>query len=65
MSTTVRISNAARKRLKYLSLRIREPMLKVLDKAYATLRSDKKAWQQEQEERAAWDTTLTDGIEGD
>jgi hypothetical protein len=31
--------------------------------AYAALRADPAAWQQELEERAAWDSTLLDGLE--
>ena len=30
---------------------------------YAALRSDPKAWQEELEERAAWDASLSDGLE--
>ena len=30
---------------------------------YAALRGDAKAWKQELDERAAWDTTLSDGLE--
>jgi len=31
--------------------------------AYAALRSDPEAWEQELAERAAWDSTLADGLE--
>lgn len=31
--------------------------------AYAALRADSRAWQQELEERAEWDQTLADGLE--
>ena len=81
MSAAVRISNTARNTLKHLSLESGESMLEIFDKAiemyhrrhfleeankaYAALRSSKKAWQQELEERAAWDTTLTDGLAED
>jgi hypothetical protein len=34
-----------------------------MNAAYAALRADPEAWQQELEDRAAWDVTLLDGIE--
>jgi predicted kinase len=33
------------------------------DAAYAALRSNQAAWQEERDERAAWDATLLDGME--
>ena len=36
-----------------------------LNSYYAELRQDPKAWAEELEERAAWDVTLADGLEGD
>ena len=32
--------------------------------AYGTLRADPQAWQDLQDERAAWDATLADGLAG-
>ena len=39
----------------------RELFLERLNEGFARLRSDQKAWEQEQAERADWDQTLTDG----
>ena len=80
-SLTVRISPKTHKSLKELSELTGEPMPAVLDKAieayrrrqfleglasdFARLRQDPKAWQQELDERAAWDATLSDGLEAD
>lgn len=33
--------------------------------AFAALRENAKAWQSEQEERVAWDQTLSDGLRND
>jgi len=41
----------------------REKFLDDVNAAFARLRSDPKAWKQEQAERALWDKTLSDGIE--
>ena len=41
----------------------RQYLLKQTAKAYGTLRADGQAWQEEQEEREAWDATLVDGID--
>jgi predicted DNA-binding protein len=41
----------------------RQVLLEKANQAYAALRSDKKAWQTEIEEREAWDATLEDGAE--
>jgi len=78
-STTVRISRAAWKTLRQLANRAGEPMQEILDKAveeyrrkqfleeaneaFAALKNDAKAWQEEIEEREAWDGTLADGLE--
>jgi predicted transcriptional regulator len=75
-SATVRISDKARETLRTLAERSREPMQYILDQAieeyrrnsflreanqaYATLRSDEAAWNEEQAERRAWDATLSD-----
>jgi hypothetical protein len=40
----------------------RDKFLDEVNAAYATLRSDPKAWKEEQAERALWDTTLADGL---
>ena len=40
----------------------RQTFLEDANRAYATLRQDAKAWAAEQAERAAWDTTLSDGL---
>jgi predicted transcriptional regulator len=78
-STTVRISQETREALRELAEQVGEPMHKVLAKAveayrrqcileksnvaYAALRADPKAWQEEQQERRVWDSTLADGME--
>ncbi|MBM3747886.1 MAG: toxin-antitoxin system protein [Acidobacteria bacterium] len=33
------------------------------NRAYATLKADPKAWEQELQERAEWDATTQDGLE--
>jgi len=38
-------------------------LLEATNAAYAELRKDPKAWKEELEERALWDTTLADGLE--
>ena len=43
----------------------RQTLLEETNRAYAALRSNPKRWKQEQAERAAWDATLADGLEGD
>lgn len=43
----------------------REKIFQAADAAYAELRADQQAWQQEEEERAAWDGTLMDGVHDD
>ncbi|HXB74841.1 MAG TPA: hypothetical protein VNY05_41810 [Candidatus Acidoferrales bacterium] len=40
----------------------RDKFLDEVNAAYATLRSDPKAWKEEQAERALWDKTLADGL---
>jgi len=78
-SLTVRISPEAHRSLKELSDLTGQPMPAVLDKAieayrrrqfleglaqdFSALRRDPKAWQQELEERAEWDSTLGDGLD--
>jgi hypothetical protein len=41
----------------------RKRFLDDCNRAYARLKADPKAWQQELEERRAWDVTLGDGLE--
>lgn len=80
-SVTIRISDKARQVLKELAGKERKPMQAILDKAieayrrllfleeantaYAALRANPEAWKAELEERAAWDATLSDGLEDD
>lgn len=40
----------------------RKRLLEQVAADYAALRDDPAAWQAEQEERAAWDATLADGL---
>jgi hypothetical protein len=41
----------------------RKHLIEASNAAYAKLRKDPKAWKEELEERALWDTTLADGLE--
>jgi hypothetical protein len=75
----IRISPRSKAVLRTLAKQEGKPMQAILDKAiehyqrdkfldevnaaFATLRSDPKAWKNEQAERALWDKTLIDGIE--
>jgi hypothetical protein len=43
----------------------RQTLLEDTNRAYAALRSDRKRWDEEQAERAAWEATLADGLEDD
>lgn len=77
-SATVRISEQSHHRLRELAAQSGEPMQAVLDKAleqyrrqkfleecsaaYAALQQDPLAWADYQEELAAWDVTLMDGL---
>ncbi len=77
-SKTVRIDQETWEVLKGLAGLLGEPMQKVLAKAieahrrqlvleksnaaFAALRADSEAWQEEQAERREWDTTLADGL---
>ena len=81
MSATVRISRASSQALKLIAAQAGEPMQAVLDKAieayrrqyflqkandaYANLRENAEAWQEEIKEREAWDVTLKDGFRKD
>lgn len=80
-STTVRISVEAKETLKALADETGRKMQEILDeaieryrrqcfleeahRAFAALRSDPEAWAEELEERAAWESTLLDGVEED
>lgn len=77
----VRISDRTQDVLKVLATEAGEPMTEVVDRAveayrrrhilertnaaYAAMRASPEAWREELEERAAWDGTLADGLEGD
>src|SRR5579883_3569738 len=81
MSAMVRVTDETHAALRDLSRELDEPMQEVLaraveeyrrhrilelsNQAYAALRADPIAWQEIQEERVAWDSTLLDGLEGD
>lgn len=78
---TTRISEPARRILQELARETGKHMQEVLElaiecyrrqrfieetnTAYAALKSNKKAWREEQVERRAWDITLSDGIRED
>lgn len=78
-TSTVRISESAHEHLRQIATQTGEPMADVLAKAiedyrrkifmeqfnaaYAALRADPKASQEVEEEQAAWDATLGDGLE--
>ncbi len=80
-SDAVRIRPETHAKLKALSDRSGDPMPVVLEKAveayrrqkfleasnlaFERLRSDKKAWTEEEAERAVWDRTVGDDLEGD
>jgi len=80
-SETVRINPGTHNKLKELAELEGESMPAILDKAveayrrqrfledvnraYAELRGDAKAWAQEQSERREWDATLCDALEDD
>jgi len=77
-SSTVRIDSSTHKMLQTLSAQTGRKMQEILgeavelyrrklllDKAnaaFAALKADSQAWKEEQEERAAWDVTLLDGL---
>ena len=78
-STTVRISREMQVALKALASAEGMPMQELLEKAiedyrrkrmleagneaYAALRKNPKAWEQELAERRLWESTLADGLE--
>ena len=77
-TTTIRVSGKTRETLRALAHESGKPMQDVLDDAielyrrqriveqanavYAELRADPQAWQEELEERTAWEATLSDGL---
>lgn len=79
-TTTVRIGSETHKVLKDLSRRTGEParvvlknaleayrrkcFLEEVNRGFAALRKNRKAWKEELEERRAWDATLGDGQRG-
>jgi len=81
MSATIRISQTSWKSLKEVADSASESMQAILDKAietyrrqwfleqankaFAALKAKPDAWREEIEERAQWDITLQDGLEGD
>jgi len=78
---TVKIDGETYARLKEAAAETGEPMIAVLAKAveayrrqtflegvnadFAALRNSRRAWAEEQSERAAWDVTLSDGLHED
>ncbi len=76
--SVLRISETAHRNLREISRVQRRPMQAVLDSAveayrrkvfleglnadFAALRADPDAWREEEEERALWETTLSDGL---
>jgi DNA-binding FadR family transcriptional regulator len=81
MSAMIRVKDETRAILRDLAREMNEPIQEVLAKAveayrrrrilelsnaaYAALRADPQVWQDVLDERAAWDVTLADGLEGD
>jgi hypothetical protein len=81
MSKPVRISERSQKILKELAAgegksmqemldsiieeRRRKKILEAANTAYAALRSNPAAWEEEIKERKAWDSTLMDGLDED
>jgi hypothetical protein len=77
---TVKVDAETYAKLKAIVAETGEPMIAVLAKAietyrrttfleglnadFAALRKDRKAWAEEQSERAAWDATMADGLQG-
>jgi hypothetical protein len=81
MPATMRISPGSWKSLKDISDCANESMQAILDKAiemyrrqwfleqanraFAALKANSDAWQDETEERTLWDVAMRDGLEGD
>jgi len=80
-SSTVRIDSSTHKVLQSLSAQTgrkmqeivgeaielyrRQLFLEKVNAAFAALKTDQQAWEEEQEERAAWDAALLDGLKDD
>jgi hypothetical protein len=80
-SITVKIDAETYAKLKAAVAETGEPMIAVMAKAVETyrrssflaglnsdfkaLRKDRRAWAEEQSERAAWDSTIADDLQGD
>jgi len=78
-STTVRVSEHTHELLRKLAEATGEPLAKVLERAvenyrreqffaelnaaYARLKADPVAWEEELAERALWERTLADGLD--
>lgn len=79
-TTTIRVRSETKTLLQSLSTRTgasasdllakilreyeRELFFRELNAGYSALRSNESAWKEVQEERAIWDETLNDGLEG-
>lgn len=79
MSTTIRITDEAKRRIALLADETGRPMTELLDEAieqlerkiffdnlnkrYAELRADPVAWAEIEAERREWDKTLRDGLD--
>ncbi len=80
-STTVKINAETYAKLKEAVAETGRPMIEVLEQAveayrrrtflegvnadFAALRADRNAWAEEQSDRAAWDATMADDLQGD
>ncbi|NSW91666.1 MAG: toxin-antitoxin system protein [Firmicutes bacterium] len=78
-TTTIRVSRDVYNAIKYLAKQTNENMQDIVENAvneykkrrffeemnnaYAKLKSDPKAWDEEKKERELWDITLSDGLE--
>ncbi len=78
-TTTVKIDEATRDKLRIIANSENEPIHVILERAiedyrrkrfledanraYNALRQNQKAWAEELEERAVWDATLSDNLE--
>jgi predicted transcriptional regulator len=80
-SNTVRIDSSTHKTLQRLSAQTGQKMREILGEAvelyrrqlflekanaaFAALKANQQAWEEEKEERAAWDVALLDGLKDD
>ena len=78
-TTTIRVSRDVYNIIKHLSEQKNENMQNIVEnaikeykkrkffeemnRAYANLRSDSQAWEEEKKERELWDISLSDGLE--